>query len=257
MNTLWVTADDFGLHADINAGIIQCALSGRIHAVSVCASGRCVDWEALRVLASRGVQIGLHLTWVGEPWLSNPKIMFYSWRQIALVRMCRTEFQKQMAAEAFAQLQAFLQRGLRPNHIDAHQHVHMLPGFFEIASRVAEKAGAKRIRIPWVPAWRLVRPSFGGVVLQALSAWRKKQVRHFWPCIGIAHSGHNTPEILLRELKLAKGWNVELVTHPGCTTKSLIQQYGHWKYDWDVERRLLLDQSWPERLWAEGYSLGT
>lgn len=255
MNTLWVTADDFGLHPDINAGISECALARRVHAVSVCVNGRYVDWPLLRTLASQGVQIGLHLTWVGEPWLTNKTICVSGWQRWALAWLRHREIRKQAEVEACAQLERLLEQGLRVTHVDAHQHVHVLPGLFQIALRVAEKAGGARIRVPWVPTWRLVRPSLGGVMLQCLASWRKKQLRRFLPCVGIAHSGHNTWDILEHELRVARGWDVEWVTHPGRTTDSLVREYGHWNYDWDAERRLLLDERLPGRVSSVGFRL--
>jgi chitin disaccharide deacetylase len=46
-----------------------------------------------------------------------------------------------------AQIRKVRSSGIAPTHLDGHKHVHMLPGLFEIAVRLAKKHGIRAIRI--------------------------------------------------------------------------------------------------------------
>ena len=46
-----------------------------------------------------------------------------------------------------AQIQKIRDAGISPTHLDGHKHVHMLPGLFQIALRLAKKHGIRAIRV--------------------------------------------------------------------------------------------------------------
>src|SRR5262249_19580699 len=46
-----------------------------------------------------------------------------------------------------AQIGKIREVGLAPTHLDGHKHVHMLPGLFEIALRLAKRHGIPAIRV--------------------------------------------------------------------------------------------------------------
>src|SRR6266849_2355946 len=72
---LLVNADDFGLHKDIDRGILDCIEHGSVQSVSFSAVGRTVDWNKLLELIRHGVRVGLHITLVGEPWASDGRLV--------------------------------------------------------------------------------------------------------------------------------------------------------------------------------------
>lgn len=255
MNRLWVNADDFGLHADVNRAIVEGVEAGRIQSFSVSANGACVDWPCLEALFRRGVRIGVHLTWVGEAWLLDGR-RWPKWPALALALMRHPGLVAAVEQEGRRQIAAFREHGITLAHLDSHQHVHVLPGLWRVTQRLAGEAGIPRVRVPWCPARCGVRRSVGGVVLQGLSGWRRHAAPTARPCLGLAHSGHNTIEIIRAELREARGHDVEFVSHPGYATPGLQQAYGEWDYDWDAERRLIMDDAWPALLADAGYVAG-
>src|SRR4051812_889186 len=75
MPTLLVNADDFGLHRDIDRGILDCIDHGVVQSLSFSPQGESLDWRLLADLRRRGVRVGLHITLVGEPWMSDDRLV--------------------------------------------------------------------------------------------------------------------------------------------------------------------------------------
>jgi predicted glycoside hydrolase/deacetylase ChbG (UPF0249 family) len=254
VNDLLVTADDYGLHADINRAIVECVEAGVLCSLSLTPTGEALDWRAVSSLRERGVRIGLHVTLVGERWLTGRPTP-PDWR--ALVRALATgggPFRAALRAEIAAQFAACDAAGVRLDHVDSHQHVHVLPALWPLVREMASDRGIPRLRVPAAPSWRLARRSPAAWILHALAAHRLRRTPGALPCIGVRHSGHNSLSTLRNELRLAAGRDVEWVAHPGFTTEALRARYD-WGYDWSAERALLLDPRLAETVGAAGFRL--
>src|SRR5208282_5379863 len=65
-----------------------------------------------------------------------------------LLRLARRSVSlNEIEQEWDAQIQNVRDSGIEPTHLDGHRHVHMLPGLFEIALRLAKKHGIAAVRI--------------------------------------------------------------------------------------------------------------
>jgi len=51
---------------------------------------------------------------------------------------------REVEKEWEAQIGKIRAAGIEPTHLDGHKHVHMLPGLFEIALRLAKRHGIGR-----------------------------------------------------------------------------------------------------------------
>jgi predicted glycoside hydrolase/deacetylase ChbG (UPF0249 family) len=150
------------------------------------------------------------------------------------------------------QIQSMLERGLKPTHLDSHQHVHVISPIWGLCRRLATEFGIGRIRTPFAPVWK---DSLAGSVLQKLSKRRALSQPAALACIGIAHAGHNTGVDLENELEMARGRDVELVAHPAFDTPSIRERYGFWKFDWETERAALLGDALGEACMRLGYRI--
>jgi predicted glycoside hydrolase/deacetylase ChbG (UPF0249 family) len=243
MAILHINADDFGLHADIDRGIVACVDAGRVTGVSVAANGQAIEWHAVHELASR-VQVGAHITLVGEPWITVPRV-FASWSTL-VPWLLVPGHSAALEREVRAQVEAMIAAGVKPTHLDSHQHVHVMPILWPVVTKVARDFSIARVRVPATPDRSIAKRSPAGRVLQWLS--EKRRGATSLPCIGIGHAGHNTAAGLIGELAAARGADVELVAHPGIDTAELQARYPAWKFDWRTEQAALLSEEWESAI---------
>lgn len=146
-----VNADDFGLDEYTNAVILRAFHSGLIS--SATAMANMPAFKAACVLAQQPVlrgKVGLHfnLTYgrplseaiVREPLFCNADGEFdlaVSRKCLRLARRVREAVEQELAA----QWQCCLDNGLRPSHLDSHQHVHNIWPIGEIVARFARRQG--------------------------------------------------------------------------------------------------------------------
>lgn len=253
MNRLRITADDLGLHRDLDRGIGECAAAGRLTAASLAVTGESVDGPAILKLKQGGLRIGIHLTFTQELWLTTGR-SFTGWPHFAAAWWAQpARLREAVAREVRAQIERFQQVIGAPDHLDGHQHLHILPGLWPVVLAAVTEYKIPYVRMPAAPRCSLVRSSPGGWGLHLLARRCARRTGLGRPCLGIAHSGHNTRAVLERELRLARGRDLELVVHPGVSTEALRAKYGHWHYDWDEERALLLDPEFPRLLERHGF----
>ena len=151
-------ADDFGLCASINRGVIASHHEGIVRAASLICTGDAFDEAADYARKNPSLDLGLHLSLVDGTPVGSPStvptligtdgffhpnygsfLRRYITGKIAVVEI-ETEFR--------AQLRKVLDAGLRISHIDSHQHLHVLPAILEIVTRLAGEHGIPAVRLP-------------------------------------------------------------------------------------------------------------
>ncbi len=132
-------ADDYGLSHGVSVGILQALEAGRLTAVS--AMVNMPRWPAMgrelqRRIADKGLDadIGLHLNFtLGRPLGPMPQFApggnFPSVGAVIRLALRRGLPLEEIRAEIDRQIDRFEAiMGRAPDHIDGHQHVHVLPG---------------------------------------------------------------------------------------------------------------------------------
>ena len=158
-----VCADDFGLHAGINAAVLDLAQRRRLGATACMVDGPC--WAegaaALRALPAQWVDVGLHLD-LTEMRLSHPlpHRKYHRQRLIAASYLQRLD-PHWLAAEVVRQIDAFEARMQRaPAFVSGHRHVHQLPQVREaLLHALAQRYPAGIGPRPWL---RSTRPALQG-----------------------------------------------------------------------------------------------
>ncbi|CAN5475626.1 hopanoid biosynthesis-associated protein HpnK [soil metagenome] len=256
MNTVLINADDFGLHPDIDRGILECIDAGVVQSISFAPQGESLNWSQLAELRSRGVRVGLHITLVGEPWLTDGRVVA-GWkdlvRQLASPTGSGRLMKQAVEREINAQVELCKRNRIAISHIDSHQHVHAFPGVWQPVLNAAQRIGSPRIRVPKCPSLKVIKKNVGGIALQMLSSRLGSRVGGFLPILGLAHAGHNKLEIYQRGFNAVKGIDVELCVHPGVNTPSLELKYANWHFNWTAERDALLDPRFAQMLESHGY----
>lgn len=254
MANLIVNADDFGLHECVNAAIAACVEAGSVNSISVIANGMAPDYGMLHRLKRKKVFIGIHLTWVGEPWITE-NIYFENWKKLTGKLLINGPLLiKKMEMEAEAQIDRLRAQGFKPDRIDSHQHVHHLPGIWAMVMRMKEKHKIPVIRIAKPGAVSLIRSGFQPLILHALALSKRKNAHQFF-CAGIKHAGNYNLPRLAEELKKSAGLNTELIVHPGTDNRALNIHYGSWRFNWEKEYEALMSKEFMGCVSDSGFTI--
>jgi chitin disaccharide deacetylase len=131
---LIVNADDFGLSAGVNAGIIRAHEHGIVTSASLMVRWPAAQEAAALAYAHPALSIGLHLD-LGE-WTCERD----EWRRV--YEVVPHHDAAAVAAEVARQLAMFRKlTGREPTHLDSHQHVHLDEPVRAILLREAQKRG--------------------------------------------------------------------------------------------------------------------
>jgi predicted glycoside hydrolase/deacetylase ChbG (UPF0249 family) len=266
LKTLVVTADDVGLHPGMTLGALRAHEQGLVTACSVVANGRAFEDAVERLRDRPGLDVGIHLTFVGgERPLSPPErvssllgpdgAFLPGFRAFAVRYLLGRIAAAELARELRSQIERLLAAGFRPVHLNSHQHLHVLPRVFAIVLALAEEYRIPWVRIPRDPAARrsptpraLEIAILDGIGKMARRQARGRKVRVTDRAVGILDAGRLTPERLVRILKDVEGVT-ELVCHPGVGDRELGEVY-EWGYGWDVETAALCEAGVREVLRA-------
>ncbi|MBA4397060.1 MAG: hypothetical protein C0394_06735 [Syntrophus sp. (in: bacteria)] len=162
LKRLIIHADDLGADEARNAGIMEAVEAGSVTAASILVNGPAFE-DCLQRIASmngRPFSFGVHLNLTeGRPLspgletIAGADGCFCGKQEGHRRLMDRGDdaLQKEIRREFAAQIQALRDAGVRLDHIDGHQHVHVFPAAIDAALRAAEEFGIPWIRIPEEP----------------------------------------------------------------------------------------------------------
>jgi chitin disaccharide deacetylase len=244
VKNLIVNADDLGWTDGVNRGIVEAHRNGIVTSASLLANA--AEFRAAVELTRSvpGLGVGVHLNLsdgaplagrASVPSLVNQAGEFEGGPESLLLRIAtRALALSEVEKEWDAQIGRVRDVAVQPTHLDGHKHVHMLPGLFEIALRLAKRHAIGAIRISHensrlraaLSAGEELRPSAvlkqgvqaRGLKLLARDA-REQAVRagistadYF---CGIAQTGELTKEGVACLLRSLPEGTTELMCHPG------------------------------------------
>jgi predicted glycoside hydrolase/deacetylase ChbG (UPF0249 family) len=170
MKQLIVNADDLGADEARNTGIFEAIEAGVVTSVSILPNGPALK-DALGRICSLGlnsISIGLHFNLSeGRPLAEGLKLLTgpdgcfrgKAWSQKMFVKQGEPGLEDEIRREFEAQIATLRNSGVRLDHLDGHQHVHILPAAAAIVANKAKAHGIQWIRIPEEPADEL-QPAF-------------------------------------------------------------------------------------------------
>lgn len=265
---LVITADDFGLTQGVCRGIVEAHRRGVVSATSVLAVGRAFDYGAALLRDAPSLAVGAHLALVGEdpPLLSAREIPTLvdrrgrfplSYRAVAARGALRRIDPDDVRREFAAQLDRIRAAGLRPQHLDTHQHVHLWPSVGRVVADLARESGIGAVRRPWSASHG---PRGLGVRLLArrLSA-RLAQCGIATTALyaGLDEAGRLDGAGLDAALRRAADRGVpslEVNTHPG-EEDADVSRFD-WRYRWADELALMQAPATARLIEARGFRLG-
>lgn len=265
---LIVNADDFGLTPAVSRGILRGHRDGIVTSTSalVVAPGFSESARLLREAPALGV--GVHLAAVGEDPPLSPASRIASlvgaggrfprdWKAF-LMRSPRVR-SADLEAEFAAQIEEASSAGLSIDHLDTHQHLHLLPAVRAVVLRLA-----KRFRIPAirVPRAGLRRPA--GIAVRWLSRGLAREAaregvafpRRFEGFDQSGRMGLAPLLVALSKLARTRAATAEISIHPGEREDSDRGRYA-WGYDWPAELAALVAPEARDAVARAGFRLGT
>lgn len=208
---LVVNADDFGFTRDVNAGIIEAHQRGILTATTLMANGEAFE-DAVRLAGENPrLDVGVHLVLVGMPGLPGS------------LAECVTAVyggQIDIYGELAGQVRKVIAAGIRPTHLDAHKHTHLLPPVLRAVCTVAEEFGIEWVRTPGDFPFAYGRKG----MVSALMRWRQKEMRRTLADAGLrftdwftgfAWTGAFTEKELVKLMGGLPEGVTELMCHPG------------------------------------------
>jgi len=264
---LVVNADDLGFDAAIDRGIFRAHQNGIVTSASLLVTGRTAP-TAVRRAQEEGLPLGIHLCLTSRlPPASAPSTVpslapggrfRKSWPQVVAAWAGGQLKLDQVRVEFESQISRARDLGAAPDHLDGHQHLHLLPGIREVAQSVAADAELplrwprEVPRLDWLfrPA-----PALKTLLLRTLSTFDAGPARKV-AGIGIFEAGGLNEDALLRLLIEMPDGEFELGCHPGSQV-SRIPELPDWSYGWEDELRALCSPRVRQLVQTRGIRLCT
>jgi predicted glycoside hydrolase/deacetylase ChbG (UPF0249 family) len=250
VKNLIVNADDLGWTDGVNRGIVESFHHGIVTSTSLLANGAAFAGGVEAARSAPGLGVGVHLNLSDGPPVAERETVasllnedgeFAGGPESLLLRRARRGLRlAEVENEWGAQIQKIRDAGIAPTHLDGHKHVHMLPGLFEIALKLAKRHDIGAIRVSLESSSLRAALSSGskqnaGVVmkqgvqargLKLLARDAREQAGRAgistadYFC-GIAQTGELTREGVEQFVKSLPDGTTELMCHPGYADAAL------------------------------------
>jgi hopanoid biosynthesis associated protein HpnK len=270
LKNLIVNADDLGWTEGVNRGIAEVHRNGIVTSASLLANGAAFASAVELARSTPGLGVGVHLNLSdGEPiaprelvaTLLNDNGEFAGGPEFLLLRIAKRDVTVREAEQEWeAQIEKVKEAGIQPTHLDGHKHVHMLPGLFEVALRLAKRYGIGAIRVAHEASSLRAALSAGderhasvvlkqgvqarGLKLLARDAREQAERAGIstsdYFC-GIAQTGEMTKEGVARLLRSLPEGTTELMTHPGYADQDLQNSATRLQESRQTEVSILID----------------
>jgi len=269
VKNLIVNADDLGWTDGVNRGIVEAFHRGIVTSASLLANGAAFAAGVDVARSAPGLGVGVHLNLSDGPPVADPESVtsllnddgeFAGGPESLLLRRARRGVVlAEVENEWDAQIQKVRDAGITPTHLDGHKHVHMLPGFFEIALRLAKRHGIGAIRVSLESSSLRAALAFGarrnGVTLKQgvqarglklLARDAREQAARAgistadYFC-GIAQTGTFTREGVEQLVKSLPDGTTELMCHPGYADAALQKSPTRLQASRQTELQILTD----------------
>ena len=270
MKNLIVNADDLGWTDGVNRGILEAFHHGIVTSTSLLANGAAFAEGVEAARSAPGLGVGVHLNLSDGPPIADREIVttllnsdgeFAGGPESLLLRRARGGISLEEAENEWdAQIQKIRDAGIAPTHLDGHKHVHMLPGLFEIALRLAKRHSIGAIRVALEASSLRAALSTGakqhsGIVmkqgvqargLKLLARDARELAEHAgisttdYFC-GIAQTGELTREGVEQLVKSLPDGTTELMCHPGYMDSALRKTATRLQNSRQTELQILTD----------------
>ena len=269
MRKLIINADDFGLHEDINNGIIDAFQNGCLTSTSIMASAPAFDHAISLARANPTLGIGIHLTLVGGvapvlpveevPTLVDENGLFYPNYIEFIKRFYLGKVKKvEIIHELRAQIRKVLETEIPVTHVDSHQHLHVLPGITSMVVSLCRQHNLTNIRLPeesYSDSYgysaslgrKIGRDGLSFCAHLARKKFSQAGIEGPDYFYGMLAGGNISIPVVENFLDAMEDGVSEIMTHPGSNAEELKKLFS-WGYNWEQERDTFLSSEIKEAI---------
>lgn len=281
MRRLIINADDFGLTAGVNRGIVEAHRAGLVKATTLMAVSRAFDNAVAQAKANPELAVGCHVVLVdGDPLLGSERIPSltagHGGFRHTLLAFARDAMRgkisaDEITAEAEAQIRKLQQAGILVSHIDTHKHAHVFPAVLAPVLAAARACGVRAVRNPFT----LVRPLKVRALARRPELWKRYAqvavLRRYAPefrrqvaqagmittdgAFGIVSTGELDLELFRAIVACIPEGTWEFVCHPGYNDANLAQLQTRLRDSREQELRALTSAEARVSLQQQGIEL--
>jgi hopanoid biosynthesis associated protein HpnK len=267
LKQLIVNADDFGYTSGVNRAIVDAHRTGIVTSTSLMATGAAFEDAVAAAQRNPSLDLGCHLNLVeGAPLCAPQQIphlvdsdgRFYNLVELGARVVLGLVPMREVERELAAQIEKILAAGVRPSHLDTHQHTHLHPSVAEVVARLGHRYGIRWVRrlcencTPPLRegAWR--RRVVAAASCLFVSSLQRKMDRHGLRTpdafTGFVLTGRLTMSGLRATLEYLPEGITELMCHPGYCDEELDAAPTMLKRKREDELRIVADGSWQSWL---------
>jgi len=284
LKNLIVNADDLGWTEGVNRGIAEAHGNGIVTSASILANAVAFASATELARATPRLGVGVHLNLSdGRPVVPSELVKsllddqgnFAAGPENLLLRLARRALRlEEVEREWDAQIQKVRDARIEVTHLDGHKHVHMLPGLFEIALRLAKRHGIGAVRVSHETSTLRTALSAGdkqkttGVLKQGLQARGLKLIARDarelaaragittsdYFC-GVAQTGKLTREGVRELLRKLPEGTTEMMCHPGFADVDLQNSATRLQKSRELEVEILTDAEIRKLVASQGIRL--
>jgi hopanoid biosynthesis associated protein HpnK len=226
---LVINADDFGLDPAVNAAVAQAHTEGILTSASLLITAPHAAEAVAFAKVNPRLGVGIHLCLVQGIAAAGgtlPDSPFTLSAQLTL----GTRSADTIETELRAQVDRFLSTGLRPTHLDTHQHTHLHPTVLKIVAKLARENCIAFVRAPVEPLCPALRCSrqrllrklaraaiFASLGTRAQRKLRQSGLRTVDRAVGVLDPGHVTELFLAAYLERMLDGLTEIFLHPAAS----------------------------------------
>lgn len=268
---LIVNADDFGISEAVNRGIVEAHVRGIVTSTSIMATAPKFEHAVELARQRPSLAVGVHLVLTEQrpligaaaaASLVRPDGTFeLHLKQLLKKRLRGLVAMSEVRSELDAQIRRVRSAGITINHLDGHQHVHVLPGISRVVAELAAAHGISAVRYPAERvrgymlrsvkhAPRVIEQAALNMFCAASPLARLRRSDEF---VGFYFGGRLDEANLETVISgLPTRGTVELMCHPG---DEGMRPTDDWHYAWAAERDALISPRIRELLLARGMQL--
>lgn len=268
MMKLVINADDLGLHPRIDEGIFAAHTDGVVTSATVLVTGPTAA-DAIRRAVTAKLGLGLHLCLTTHlnpaapardvRWLAPGGRFRRNWAELSAAWLSGLIPPDEILTEFRAQVQRAKTLGAQVDHLDTHQHLHLLPGISAIVESLAAELHLPMrwpLESPTLHWLAHPRSALKSALLGGLARFSAAPTVQRVPALGVFESGRLTERRLLRLIENLEDGEHEIVCHPGLKP-GVIAQDPDWSYQWENELGAVLSPRVRDAIAARGIELVT